>query len=83
MWLLLDDDGDGEWHASNAARARRAEGRGLQGQASQKCLERLWVIHVVADGILPHIVSEPTAADLAAGRDTELLRAIQFLGTGQ
>jgi hypothetical protein len=34
-------------------------------------------------GIVPHIVSEPTIADLAAGRDTELLRAIQFLGTGQ
>jgi C-terminal processing protease CtpA/Prc len=34
-------------------------------------------------GIVPHLQVEPTAEDLAAGRDAELLRAIQFLSTGQ
>ncbi|NMO17399.1 peptidase S41 [Pyxidicoccus fallax] len=34
-------------------------------------------------GVLPDIEAAPTAADIAEGRDTELLRAIQFLQTGQ
>jgi hypothetical protein len=34
-------------------------------------------------GIVPQIEVAPTAADLAEGRDPELLRAIQFLQTGQ
>ncbi|AGC45242.1 peptidase, S41 family protein [Myxococcus stipitatus DSM 14675] len=34
-------------------------------------------------GIVPDIESTPTAVDLAAGRDTELLRAIEYLRTGQ
>jgi C-terminal processing protease CtpA/Prc len=34
-------------------------------------------------GIVPQLEVEPTAADLAEGRDAELLRAIQFLQTGQ
>ncbi|NMO23166.1 peptidase S41 [Pyxidicoccus fallax] len=33
-------------------------------------------------GIVPDIESAPTAVDIAAGRDTELLRAIQFLTSG-
>ncbi|WP_342381981.1 S41 family peptidase [Myxococcus stipitatus] len=34
-------------------------------------------------GIVPDIESTPTLSDLAAGRDTELLRAIEYLRTGQ
>ena len=34
-------------------------------------------------GIIPDIEVAPTAADIAEGKDSELLRAIQFLQTGQ
>ena len=34
-------------------------------------------------GIIPDIVAAPTVADIAEGRDSELLRAIQLLQTGQ
>ncbi|WP_241758195.1 S41 family peptidase [Myxococcus landrumensis] len=34
-------------------------------------------------GIVPDIEAAPTASDIAAGRDTELLRAIEYLRTGQ
>jgi C-terminal processing protease CtpA/Prc len=34
-------------------------------------------------GIVPDIEVAPTAADIAEGRDPELLRAIHFLQTGQ
>jgi hypothetical protein len=34
-------------------------------------------------GIVPQIEVAPTAADIAEGRDPELLRAVQFLQTGQ